>query len=81
MGEVAEMMLDGILDSNGEYNEYNRLIGGWSESKRTRKIRKELAKLIKAKHAHCITEKQRNAAVNEARAEINAKYGHGWRGF
>ena len=43
------------------------------------KIRKELKKLILKKKKDCVTEKQVNQAVNEARAEINAKYGNSWR--
>jgi len=42
-------------------------------------IRKELALLIKEKHKACTTDKERNQAVNIARQEINAKYGHDWR--
>jgi hypothetical protein len=44
-----------------------------------RKIRKELKILIKNKQVGCINEKQRNDAINKARAEINEKYGHTWR--
>lgn len=42
-------------------------------------ISKELKSLIKEKQSHCTTEAQKNHAVNQARAEINSKYGHGWR--
>jgi len=42
-------------------------------------IRKELKKLILFKQKDCVTEKQKNNAVNEARSEINLKYGHEWR--
>lgn len=42
-------------------------------------IRKELALLIKEKQSKCTTEKEKNKALNEARQEINAKYGKGWR--
>lgn len=79
MGDAAEMVLDGILDWNGEYNPKGNHWRGRRESKRHRKIRRELAKLIKTKHLNCTTEKQKNAAVNEARAEINSKYGYDWR--
>lgn len=44
-----------------------------------KQIRKELALLIVEKQKECTTEKQKNNAVNEARAEINAKYGKNWR--
>ena len=42
-------------------------------------IRKELARSIRNKHLFCETEQEKNKAVNEARNEINTKYGHGWR--
>jgi hypothetical protein len=42
-------------------------------------IRKELALLIKEKQANCKTEKEKNKALNEARQQINAKYGKDWR--
>lgn len=41
-------------------------------------VRKELALLIKEKQSNCTTEKQKNKALNDARQEINAKYGKGW---
>jgi len=44
-----------------------------------RKIRKELALLIKKKHKKCLTIKEKNKATGDARAEINKKYGKGWR--
>jgi hypothetical protein len=47
----------------------------------TKKIRKELAILIAEKQIVCLTEKQKNQAVNEARMEINKKYGDDWRFF
>jgi hypothetical protein len=43
-------------------------------------IRRELKALIVAKQQLCTTEKQKNNAVNEARMEINKKYGKDWRG-
>lgn len=48
-------------------------------SKTTKAIRKELAILIKSKLKLCTTKKERNAAVDIARQEINKKYGKGWR--
>lgn len=42
-------------------------------------IRKELALLIKQKQSKCTTESEKNKAVNDARKEINIKYGKGWR--
>lgn len=47
--------------------------------KTTRQIRKELAILIKEKLKSCSTKKEQNIAVEEARREINVKYGKGWR--
>ncbi len=47
--------------------------------KSTKAIRKELAILIKEKHKSCLTDKDRNRAVEDARQEINIKYGKGWR--
>lgn len=47
--------------------------------KTTSQIRRELKKLIAKKQKKCITDKQKNNAVNEARREINQKYGHAWR--
>lgn len=84
MGEIADMIIDGFLDEEtGEYIDgdapgYPRRIRDmvWE---RTRHIRKELALLIKKKQAACTTEKQKNHAVNEARREINLKYGKNWR--
>jgi len=49
------------------------------EKKSTKKIRKELAILIKAKLKTCSTKKEENNAVELARQEINTKYGKGWR--
>ena len=80
MGDAAEMILDGILDPNGEYNPRGyQSYKGQRTSKRVRKIRKELARLIHQKQSLCTTDKQKNAAVNEARCEINRKYGSDWR--
>jgi len=44
-----------------------------------KEIRKELAKLIEEKKRLCATEKEKNKAVNDARGEINKKYGTDWR--
>lgn len=38
-------------------------------------IRRELKKLIVKKTMSCIIEKEKNKAINEARQEINLKYG------
>lgn len=42
-------------------------------------IRRELKALILSKQSICITEKEKNKALNEARMEINKKYGKDWR--
>lgn len=47
--------------------------------KSTKAIRKELAILIHKMVIGCTTDAQKNKAVNDARAEINKKYGHDWR--
>ena len=47
--------------------------------KSTKAIRKELAILIKQKLKLCTTKKEENVAVENARQEINLKYGKGWR--
>jgi ribosomal protein S17 len=48
-------------------------------SKKTKSIRKELAILIEGKLKLCTSKKEKNAAVEIARQEINKKYGKGWR--
>lgn len=45
----------------------------------TGQIRRELALLIQEKKKTCTTDKEVNIAVEEARREINTKYGKGWR--
>lgn len=42
-------------------------------------ISKELRLLIAEKHSTCKTEKEMNKAINDAREEINKKYGSDWR--
>jgi predicted outer membrane protein len=42
-------------------------------------ISKELRLLIAEKQSTCKTEKEMNKAVNDAREEINKKYGSDWR--
>lgn len=51
-----------------------------SSKKRVILIRQELKALILEKQKVCTTEKQKNNAVNQARMEINQKYGKDWRG-
>lgn len=83
MGDNADMVLDGILDEQtgeyiGEGVGYQRTKDSPAEAK-TRTIRRELAILIKEKQKLCTTDKEKNVAVNDARQEINTKYGKGWR--
>jgi predicted ATP-grasp superfamily ATP-dependent carboligase len=83
MGDIADSMIDGEFDYiSGEYIGpgvgYPRTYSGTS-SKRVKVIRKELTILIKEKHSHCTTQAEKNKAVTDARAEMNVKYGHGWR--
>jgi len=81
MGDVADAMIDGEFDYiTGEYIGpgvgYPRT---YSDSKKVKAIRKELALLIKEKQSHCTTQAENNKAVTDARQEINLKYGKGWR--
>lgn len=50
-----------------------------SKQKRTIEIRRELKALIVEKQKVCTTEKEKNQALNQARMEINQKYGKDWR--
>ena len=45
----------------------------------SKQISKELKSIIVEKQSKCTTDGQKNNAVNQARSEINAKYGDGWR--
>lgn len=83
MGDIADSMIDGEFDYiTGEYIGpgvgYPRTYSG-TYSKRVKAIRKELALLIKEKQSHCTTQAEKNKAVTDARAEMNVKYGKGWR--
>lgn len=95
MGDIADSIIDGDFDYiTGEYlgegggfprtftHQGKRRSRGRFLSPSERKIesvRKELAILIQKKQALCSTEKQKNQALNDARQEINLKYGKGWR--
>lgn len=81
MGDIADMMLEGILDM--ETGEYLGDATGYPRTKKVKntkaqkniaKVRKELALLFKQKESE--GDKQ---ALNNARKEINLKYGKGWR--
>ena len=89
MGDIADMILDGILDEQtGEYigeacgyprTFQKRKFRESPQEKKVRAIRKELAILVQEKEKHCSTEKEKNKALNDARMEINIKYGKNWR--
>lgn len=89
MGDNADMILDGFLDEQtGEYLDkvynypktYKQSFHKYTpEEQKIKSIRKELAILIKQKQQNCITEKEKNKAINDARMEINIKYGKDWR--
>lgn len=74
--------MDGGLPINDDYKESEILQEAERKDslKTTSQIRKELKKLIRSKKQKCFTEQQKNNAVNEARKEINLKYGNDWRG-
>lgn len=84
MGEIAEMILDGILDEQtGEYigegvgYPRTRVKGQYNTIKHTRSpserkiasIRKEIAILVK----------EQGVTIEKARQMMNEKYGKGWR--
>lgn len=92
MGDIADSIIDGEFDQyTGEYLGegcgYPRSARDISReprnkekyAKSTSAIRKELAILIQEKHKTCDTEKLRNKAIEDARQEMNLKYGKGWR--
>lgn len=94
MGEIADMMIDGLLDEQtGEYidghapgyprtmhgknngvNMYEILKNETPSERKIRAVRKELAILIEKKKRENDTN-----PIQNARKEINLKYGKGWR--
>lgn len=79
MGEYAEDLIDGICDWQGDYtHKFNKkkpkFIKDTPSEAKIRSVRKELAILIKKK----ITDGE-SQPVENARKEINLKYGKGWR--
>jgi hypothetical protein len=83
MGDISDSIIDGEFDYiTGEYIGeavgYPRTCSGRALRK-VKAIRKELAILITEKQSHCTTQAEKNKAVTDARAEINLKYGKGWR--
>ena len=91
MGDIADDMINGDIDEQtGEWlgggsgfprTKERGFYNSMGSSKRTKSIRAELYHLIQAKQIDCITEKEKNRAVNNARQEINIKYGKDWRGI
>lgn len=78
MGDCAEDLINGVCDAQGDYTpsfrpKYRYRKDTPAEAK-IRSIRKELAILIKKKQAENDPQ-----PVNNARKEINLKYGKSWR--
>lgn len=85
MGTIADMMLNGILDEQtGEYlgepcgyprtkvkGQYNTIKGykRTPSEKKIASIRKEIAILVN----------EQSVSIDEARKQMNIKYGKGWR--
>lgn len=83
MGQYAEDIIDGTCDWSGDYTykdnqKEHKYYPETQAEKDIRRIRKELATLIKNKIADNPNTNE-NVLVNEARREINQKYGKGWR--
>lgn len=85
MGQYAEDIIDNYCDSLGDYTaEYNmpkqrfRHYKLTSAEKNIATVRKELAILIKGK-IKSNPDINQNVLVDQARSEINIKYGKGWR--
>jgi len=83
MGQYAEDIINGLCDSSGDYTyKCNYIYKGkykdapWEAS--VRKVRKELAILIKRKIKE-YPNSSKNIIVNCCRKYINFKYGSGWR--
>ena len=79
MGQYADDIIEGNCDPSGDYSyRYNqrgyKRIPDTPAEANIRKVRKELAILIKAKK-----DSGDSQAVENARREINLKYGKGWR--
>lgn len=79
MGQYANDIIEGNCDPSGDYSyKYNQRGHKWipdtPAEANIRKVRKELAILIKAKQ-----DSGEPQAVSNARKEINLKYGKGWR--
>lgn len=83
MGQYAEDIIDGTCDWSGDYTykDNQKPYKHYPETqaeKNIRVVRKELAILIQDKIANN-PNTNKNVLVDEARREINLKYGKGWR--
>lgn len=91
MGDIADDMIDGTLDcQTGEYigrgHGYPRTqkrhkmpyVKDTVSERKIRKVRRELAVLIKTKHEE-YPNANKNKLVDLCRKYINRKYGSGWR--
>lgn len=80
MGRYADDIIDGLCDAQGDYTyKYNKksnskYVKDTPAEANIRAVRRELAILIKKKQA-----KNDPQPVENARKEINQKYGKGWR--
>lgn len=79
MGQYADDIIEGNCDQFGDYShEYtqrsHKKTPDTPAEKNIRKVRKELAILIQSKK-----DSGDSQAVENARREINLKYGKGWR--
>jgi hypothetical protein len=83
MGQYAEDIIERICDQSGDYaykdnqKDYKHYPETMAE-KNIRRVRRELAILIKRKLITCPNRNQ-DVLIDEARKEINLKYGKGWR--
>lgn len=83
MGQYAEDIIDGACDWSGDYTykdnrEEHKYYPETQAEKNIRVVRKELAILIQDKIANN-PNTNKNVLVDNARKEINLKYGKGWR--
>ena len=87
MGDYADDLIDGTCDWSGDYTYKDNVNHNYRKrryfpetqaEKNIRAVRKELAILIKKKKRDN-PDANVNVLVDEARKEINLKYGKGWR--
>ena len=82
MGQYAEDIIEGICDSSGDYTYKDNYVykGKYKDEPweaNIRKVRKELAILIKQKLEE-FKQDNNNKIVDTCRKYINLKYGKGW---